>query len=96
MKIVGRVSQWFDPKNYGFVHENRNGVLYSYFFHRRNLMPGEVPAPGKIARFNSKLEPKGPVATDVEIFQSLTDMARADAALMLVDSTTRSTEAVRG
>lgn len=78
MKVVGHVSNWFDAKNFGFIHENRNGVLYSYFFHRKHLIEGS-PAPGETARFNVIQEPKGAVATDVEIFHSKTLMEQADA-----------------
>ena len=78
MKVVGYVSNWFDAKNFGFIHENKNGQLVSYFFHRKHLIEG-IPAPNKVARFNIQEEPKGPVAIDVEIFQSKTEMERADA-----------------
>jgi cold shock CspA family protein len=90
MKVIGHVNAWFDAKNFGFIHENRNGIGFSYFFHRKHLIEG-FPATGQTARFNVVQEPKGAVAIDVEIFHSRAEMELADALAALKAPTTPAT-----
>ena len=92
-KIVGHVNRWFDEKNFGFIHENRNGIGFSYFFHRKHLIEG-TPATGATARFNVVQEAKGAVAIDVEIFHSRTEMERADIAAALTPMTPSEPDAI--
>jgi hypothetical protein len=94
MKVVGYVSNWFDAKNFGFIHENKNGTLQSYFFHRKHLISG-IPEPGKLTRFTPTSEAKGLVASDVEVFENVEELNRAEAVQALVDSMAKSGEVGR-
>jgi hypothetical protein len=66
MKIIARINAYFPERNYGFLHENKNGVLVKHFLHLNNVVSG-VPKTGSMARFDSVIGEKGSIAVDVEI-----------------------------
>ena len=66
MKIIARINAYFPERNYGFLHENKNGVLVKHFLHLNNVVSG-VPKTGLMARFDSVIGEKGSIAVNVEI-----------------------------
>ena len=69
MKIEGTLVTWFEPRGFGWVHENRGGKLFSYFLHISKVLGGN-PRVGATVRFNPDQTLKGPVALDAEIFST--------------------------
>jgi len=65
-KLTGKISKWIDAKNYGFIHENRDGLLVVHFCHRKHVIDG-APKEGDTVRFTSTQGEKGLVANNVEI-----------------------------
>jgi cold shock CspA family protein len=68
-KLIGKVNRWIEPKNFGFIHENRDGLLVVHFLHRKNVIDG-VPREGDTVRFTSEQSEKGLVAKNVEIIST--------------------------
>ena len=66
MKILARINAYFPERNYGFLHENKDGVVVKHFLHLSNVVFG-VPKTGAMARFDSVIGEKGSVAVNVEI-----------------------------
>lgn len=66
MKIVSRINAYFPDRNYGFLHENKDGLVVKHFLHLSNVVSG-VPKTGLMARFDSVIGEKGSIAVDVEI-----------------------------
>lgn len=69
MKIEGTLVTWFETRGFGFVHENRDGKLVSYFLHISKVLGGN-PRVGATVRFNPDQTLKGPIALDAEILSS--------------------------
>jgi cold shock CspA family protein len=67
VKIVARINAYF-PDRYGFLHENKNGVLVKHFLHINNVISG-TPERGLRARFDSVIGEKGSIAVNVEILE---------------------------
>jgi cold shock CspA family protein len=66
MKITARINAYFPDRNYGFLHENTDGVVVKHFLHLNNVVSG-VPKTGLMARFDSVIGEKGSIAVNVEI-----------------------------
>jgi cold shock CspA family protein len=66
MKIVARINAYFPDRNYGFLHQNNDGVVVKHFLHLNNVVSG-VPKTGLMARFDSVIGEKGSIAVNVEI-----------------------------
>ncbi len=66
MKIVARINAYFPDRGYGFLHQNKDGVLVKHFLHLNNVVSG-VPKTGLMARFDSVLGEKGSIAVNAEI-----------------------------
>ena len=69
MKIVARINAYFPDRNYGFLHQNNDGVVVKHFLHLNNVVSG-VPKTGLMARFDSVIGEKGSIAVNVEILGS--------------------------
>jgi hypothetical protein len=66
MKMLARINAYFPDRNYGFLHQNKDGVVVKHFLHLNNVVSG-VPQTGLMARFDSVIGEKGSVAVNVEI-----------------------------
>jgi hypothetical protein len=66
MKIIARINAYFPERNYGFLHQNKDGVVVKHFLHLNNVVSG-VPKTGLMARFDSVIGEKGSIAVNVEI-----------------------------
>jgi cold shock CspA family protein len=66
MKVTGRINIWFQDRNYGFIHQNLNGMVVKHFLHASNILSG-VPKNGLTASFDAVQGEKGSVAHNVEI-----------------------------
>lgn len=90
-KIIAHIVAWFPERNYGFLHEFRDGVVIKHFLHVANIYSG-TPLKGSLVRFESEARTKGLVALNAEIFTNRKEMNQADAAAALVQSATASVE----
>jgi cold shock CspA family protein len=77
-KTAGRISVWFELKNYGFIAENRDGKLVKWFLHVANVLEG-VPVTGAKVLFNQGSNDRGLLALDVEVLTDSPAMTVADA-----------------
>jgi hypothetical protein len=66
MKITGVLNVWFPERNYGFLHEQRDGLLVSHFLHAANIVSGK-PRSGAMVTFQSVMSTKGSLAMNAEI-----------------------------
>jgi cold shock CspA family protein len=66
MRITGSLNVWFVDRNYGFIHEERGGVILRHFLHASNVKSG-VPRTGATVSFKSVVGSKGFLAVDAEI-----------------------------
>jgi cold shock CspA family protein len=66
MKIIARINAYFPDRNYGFLHQNKDGMVVKHFLHLNNVVSG-LPKTGLMARFDSVMGEKGSIAMNVEI-----------------------------
>ena len=66
MKIKGVLNVWFVDRNYGFIHEEKGGVVLKHFLHGANITSG-APRAGSTVLFKSVVGSKGFLAVDAEI-----------------------------
>jgi cold shock CspA family protein len=66
MKTVGTLNVWFMDRSYGFIHEEKGGVILKHFLHAANIKSG-TPRTGATVSFKSVLGSKGFLAVDAEI-----------------------------
>jgi cold shock CspA family protein len=66
MRNTGTINVWFQDRNYGFVHEEKAGVILSHFLHAQNIKAG-TPYTGAEVRFKSVVSRKGLLAVDAEV-----------------------------
>jgi cold shock CspA family protein len=66
MRNTGTLNVWFQDRNYGFVHEEKAGVILNHFLHAQNIKSG-IPHTGAEVRFKSVVSRKGLLAVDAEI-----------------------------
>jgi cold shock CspA family protein len=65
-KKAAKLNALFEPKGYGFLHQNDNGTLRSFFFHLTYVVSG-IPEIGCEVLFTPSSNSKGPIAIDVEV-----------------------------
>jgi cold shock CspA family protein len=66
MKIKGVLNVWFVDRNFGFIHEEKGGVILKHFLHAANIKSG-TPRTGATVSFKSVVGRKGFLAVDAEI-----------------------------
>lgn len=66
MKIKGSLNVWFVDRGYGFVHQEKGGVVRKHFLHAANITSG-TPRTGATVSFKSVVGSKGFLAVDAEI-----------------------------
>ena len=66
MKIKGILNVWFVDRKYGFVHQEKGGVILKHFLHAANIKSG-TPRTGATVSFKSVVGSKGFLAVDAEI-----------------------------
>ena len=66
VKIAGVVNVWFLDRNYGFIHETRDGVIVNHFLHIANVVSG-TPRTGATVVFQSVTGKRGNVAVYAEV-----------------------------
>jgi hypothetical protein len=66
MKSTGILNVWFMDRNYGFIHEEKGGVILKVFLHVTNVVAG-IPRTGATVVFKSVVGSKGFLAVDAEI-----------------------------
>lgn len=66
MKITGVLNVWFVDRSYGFIHEEKGGVVLKHFLHGANITSG-TPRTGATVSFKSVVGSKGSLAVDAEI-----------------------------
>jgi cold shock CspA family protein len=81
-KTPGRISVWFELKNYGFIAENRDGKLVKWFLHIANVLEG-TPVTGAKVLFNQGSNDRGLLALDVEVLPIVPDNTMSAAATAL-------------
>jgi hypothetical protein len=68
MKIEAVLNVWFVDRNFGFIHEEKGGVLLKHFLHAANIASG-TPRTGARVRFKAVVTRKGFLAVDAEILE---------------------------
>jgi hypothetical protein len=66
MKTKGVLNVWFVDRNYGFIHEEKGGVILKHFLHGTNVATG-TPKTGAAVLFKSLVGSKGFLAVDAEV-----------------------------
>jgi cold shock CspA family protein len=66
MKMKGVLNVWFVDRNYGFIHEEKGGLVLRHFLHGANITSG-APRTGATVSFKSVVGSKGFLAVDAEI-----------------------------
>jgi cold shock CspA family protein len=66
MKIEGVLNVWFVDRGFGFIHEEKSGVVLKHFLHAANIKSG-TPRTGAAVSFKSVVGRKGFLAVDAEI-----------------------------
>jgi hypothetical protein len=66
MKTKGVLNVWFVDRNYGFIHEEKGGLILKHFLHSANIVSG-APRTGAIVSFKSVVGSKGFLAVDAVI-----------------------------
>jgi cold shock CspA family protein len=66
MKIPGVLNVWFVERGFGFIHEEKGGVILKHFLHAANITSG-APRTGATVLFKSVVGRKGFLAVDAEI-----------------------------
>lgn len=66
MRSTGKINVWFQDRNYGFIHEEKAGVILSHFLHAQNIKVG-TPFTGATVVFKSVVTRKGLLAVDAQI-----------------------------
>ena len=61
-----RISNWYNERAFGFMNEEVDGVVLSYFFHLRDVTRG-VPKTGEVCTFIPTAGEKGLKAKDVVV-----------------------------
>ena len=72
MKIEAVLNVWFHDRNFGFIHEEKGGVILKHFLHAANIKSG-VPKTGATVRFKAVVTRKGYLAVDAEILDGGTN-----------------------
>ena len=68
MKSNGILNVWFVDRNYGFIHEEKGGVILKHFLHGTNVAAG-TPQTGATVLFKSVVGSKGFLAINAEILE---------------------------
>lgn len=63
---TGVLNVWFMDRNYGFIHEQHEGVIVSHFLHASNVVSGK-PKTGATVKFQSLESSKGSLAVNAEV-----------------------------
>jgi cold shock CspA family protein len=66
MKIQATLNVWFQDRNFGFIHEDKGGVILKHFLHGANIVSG-TPRTGATVSFKAVVTRKGYLAVDAEI-----------------------------
>jgi cold shock CspA family protein len=66
MNKIARINPYYPDKNYGFLQQNKDGVMVKHFLHMNNVVSG-VPKTGAMARFDPVMGEKGSIAMNVEV-----------------------------
>jgi cold shock CspA family protein len=66
MRKTGVLNVWFADRNYGFIHEQHEGVIVSHFLHASNVVSG-TPKTGAAVKFQSVDSSKGSLAANAEV-----------------------------
>jgi len=66
MKTQGTLNVWFQDRSYGFIHEEKGGVILRHFLHGANVKSG-TPRTGASVLFKAVVTRKGFLAVDAEI-----------------------------
>lgn len=66
MKIQGVLNVWFVDRGFGFIHEEKSGVILKHFLHAANITSG-TPRTGATVLFTSVVGRKGFLAVDAKI-----------------------------
>ncbi len=66
MKTQGTLNVWFQDRSYGFIHEEKDGVILRHFLHGANIKSG-TPRTGATVQFKAVITRKGYLAVDAEI-----------------------------
>lgn len=61
-----RISNYYESRAFGFLNEEFNGVVLSYFFHLRDVQKG-IPKIGEMCSFVPVVGEKGLRAKDIVI-----------------------------
>jgi cold shock CspA family protein len=66
MKSVGVLNVWFEDRNFGFVHVDKDDAVVSHFLHGANIKSGQ-PVSGATVSFKAVETRKGWLAVDAVI-----------------------------
>jgi len=66
MKISGTINVWFADKSYGFIHEEKGGVILKHFLHANNVISG-TPRTDATVLFRTVVTSKGYLAVQAEV-----------------------------
>lgn len=66
MKTKSIINVWFQDRNYGFILEEKEGVVLRHFLHRNNIISGE-PRTGAEVLFRTVVTRKGFLAIQAEV-----------------------------
>jgi len=66
MKSRATINVWFSDRQYGFILEEKAGVILRHFLHRNNIISGE-PRTGAEVLFRTVVTRKGYLAVQCEV-----------------------------
>jgi cold shock CspA family protein len=66
MKISGTINVWFPDREYGFIHEEKGGVILKHFLHANNVASG-TPRTGATVLFKTVVGRKGFLAVNADV-----------------------------
>lgn len=75
MKTTAIINAWFPDRNYGFLHELKDGKVVKHFLHHSNIVSG-TPRKDCVAHFDSVVGDRGSIALNVQIFESQESLQR--------------------